>query len=85
MEILGMALVGIGFIISLIFGIQLIILAFKESALWGLGYLFVPFVALVFIVKFWDVAKKPFLWTLLAIPFIVVGMLMLPTTTMPAG
>ncbi len=95
MAILGMALVGIGVIISLIFGIQLIILAFKESTGWGLAYLFLPFASLVFIVKFWEVCKKPFLWSLVAVVIMVVGAMMLPsgmvptetmpTTPVPAG
>jgi len=52
----------------------------------GLGYLFIPFVSLIFIIKYWDVCKKPFLWALAAIPFMVIGMLMMPTTTsIPTG
>jgi uncharacterized membrane protein len=81
MEILGYGLIIIGAVISLIFGIQLLVLAFRTSILWGLGYLFVPFVALIFIVVHWDEAKTPFLRSLLAIPFCIVGIILLPHTT----
>lgn len=53
-------LYGIAFISSIV----LVFKSFQESFLWGLGYLFVPFVSLVFIFKFWDSAKKPFLVSL---------------------
>lgn len=80
MEYVGYACLAIGLIIALIYGIQLLILAFKESVLWGLGYLFVPFVALIFIFMHWDKTKKPFLMCLLAIPFYVVGFMLVPHT-----
>jgi hypothetical protein len=41
--------------------IWLVAIAFRRSALWGLGVLFVPFVGLVYAIKFWDEARKPFL------------------------
>ena len=49
MEILSFICIAIAVIINLIYGIVLIINAFQVSILWGLGYLFVPFVSLVFI------------------------------------
>ncbi len=79
MAILGFILMAIGGIISLVFGVMLIIQAFKESVLWGLVYLFVPFGALVYVVKFWDQAKGLFLKSLLGLPFYFVGMLMAGT------
>ncbi|MDF3059508.1 MAG: hypothetical protein K0R17_3723 [Rariglobus sp.] len=80
MEVLSIALVAIGAIIALIFGIQLIIVAFQTSVLWGLGYLFVPFVALIFLIMHWSDAKKPFLRSLIAIPFYVVGIILAPAS-----
>lgn len=76
MQILGLVLLVIGAIIALVFGIQLIIAAFRTSILWGLGYLFVPFVALIFIIVHWDVAKRPFLLSLIAIPFYLGGFML---------
>jgi len=81
MEIVGGIILFIGVIIGLIYGIKLLILAFQTSVLWGLGYLFVPFVSLIFIVMHWDKTKSPFLRCLLAIPFYVVGFLLMPSPT----
>lgn len=81
MEIIGYGLIIIGAVIGLICGIQLLVLAFRTSILWGLGCLFVPFVALIFVVVHWDEAKTPFLRGLLAIPFYIVGIILLPHTT----
>jgi len=82
METLGLILLVIAAIISLVYGIALIIKAFQVSVLWGLGYLFVPFVALIFIVVHWQTAKEPFLKSLIAIPFMILGLLFLPNGTL---
>ena len=73
MEFVAIALMGIGFIIAVVYGIILLIKAFKVNIWWGLGSLFVPFVGLVFIIMHWDVAKKPFLMSLISIPFFIAG------------
>ena len=78
MTVIASILVIIGLIIALIFGIQLLIIAFRESILWGLGYLFVPFVNLIFIIMHWNETKTPFLRALIAIPFLVGGALLMP-------
>jgi uncharacterized membrane protein len=73
MAILGTLLMVVGGIIGLIYGIILLVKAFQTHILWGLGYLFVPFVGLIFVIVHWEVAKKPFLRMLIAIPFYIVG------------
>ncbi|MGJ8641652.1 MAG: hypothetical protein ACSHYA_19835 [Opitutaceae bacterium] len=78
MEVIGSMLVTVGAIISLVYGIILLVRAFQAGILWGLGYLFVPFVSIIFVLVHWEDAKSPFLKGLLAIPFIVVGMLLMP-------
>ena len=78
MEILGTICLVIGAIISLIYGIKLLILAFQTSVLWGLGYIFVPFVSLIFICMHWEKTKSPFLRGLISIPFFIIGSLLLP-------
>jgi F0F1-type ATP synthase assembly protein I len=78
MEILGIILILIGVVISLIYGIILLIKAFQAGILWGLGYLIVPFVALIFVIVHWEDTKSPFLKGLLSIPFIVIGTLLTP-------
>ena len=82
MEFLSLTLVAIATIISLYYGIILIIRAFQVSVWWGLGYLFVPFVSLIFIVVHWQTAKEPFLKSLLAIPFVLIGLFLLPVDTL---
>jgi hypothetical protein len=78
MEIVAYTLLLVGFVVALVYGIQLLVLAFRTSILWGLGYLLVPFVALVFIVMHWDEAREPFLKGLIAIPLYIVGLMLLP-------
>ncbi|MDZ4287771.1 MAG: hypothetical protein U0984_07425 [Prosthecobacter sp.] len=84
MATLGIILSVIGLIIALVFGIQLLILAFKTSIWWGLGYIFVPFVSLIFVIVHWNVAKTPFLRFLLCIPFLVLGAVLGPKPEMPS-
>jgi hypothetical protein len=74
MEILGYILLGIGYIIAFIYGIILLIKAFQTHVGWGICYLFVPFAALVFVIKHWEICKKPFLMSLISIPLIAAGM-----------
>ena len=64
MGIAATALIAIGGIIMLIGGIWLLVVAFQESILWGLGSLFVPFVGLIFAIMHWEKAGKPFLISL---------------------
>ncbi|MFC2085762.1 hypothetical protein ACFLRO_00965 [Bacteroidota bacterium] len=72
------ALILVGSVIALIYGIQLIIIAFQTSILWGLVYLFVPFGALIFVILHWEDTSYSFLRSLLSIPFFVAGLLMMP-------
>jgi hypothetical protein len=76
METLGLICLLIGVVIALIYGLKLLILAFRTSILWGLGYLLVPFVGLIFVIVHWDKAGSPFLRSLLAIPFYALGVLL---------
>ena len=78
MELVGGILIAIGTLIALVYGIILIVKAFQVSIWWGLAYLLIPFAALVFIIVHWEVAKKPFLMSLLCIPFIFIGLFLAP-------
>jgi hypothetical protein len=60
MMALVILLAAVGVIVSLVGGVWLIILAFRESLLWGLAALFVPFAALAFAIMYWTEAKRPF-------------------------
>ena len=78
METLGGILIIVGALIALVYGIILLIKAFQVSIWWGLAYLLIPFAALVFIIVHWDVAKKPFLMSLISFPFIFIGLMLAP-------
>jgi hypothetical protein len=78
MGMLGLILIIAGSLIGVVYGIILLIKAFQVSIWWGLAYLLIPFAALVFIIMHWEVAKKPFLMSLLSIPFFIVGIILSP-------
>ena len=69
----------------LIFGIIILIKAFQESVLWGLGSIFIPFVSLIFVIKFWDRCKKPFLYSLGALVVYLIGMALLAPSMVDAS
>lgn len=73
MELLGTALLFLGLAISVVAGIWFLVVAFRQSILWGLGCLFVPFVSLIFLIVHWSEAKRPFLWSLIALIPIIAG------------
>ena len=73
MGILGWVLVVLSGLAMFVFGIQILIMAFKTSVGWGLACLFLPFAALVFVIKFWDQAKTPFLRSLACLPVYLIG------------
>jgi len=61
MNAIGMILSLVGGIVALVGFIWLVVVAFKESILWGIGCLLVPCVSIVFAIMNWDKAKQPFL------------------------
>lgn len=69
----------VGIAIAAIGGIWLLILAFKESFIWGIGFIIVPFVSLIFVVLNWGKTWKPFLINVIGGALIFAGY----TTTMP--
>jgi hypothetical protein len=66
-------LMGLGGLVVLVGAIMMLVAAFKESLMWGLGCLILPFVSLVFLVMHWQVAKKPFLIQLAGLAVMAVG------------
>jgi hypothetical protein len=73
MSIIGFILMAVGAIAMMVFGIIILIKAFQESIWWGLGYIFVPFVSLVFVIMHWDVCKSPFLRCMMALVVYLIG------------
>ena len=63
--------IGIGMVF--IGGIGLLIAAFRESILWGLGCLFLSPVSLVFLILHWRDAKKPFFLQLAGLAVLFLG------------
>lgn len=73
---MGSLLLILGFILCLGGGIWLLIEAFKESVLWGLGCLLVPFVGLIFAIMHWSECKVPFLINVAGTVLVVIGTIM---------
>lgn len=62
MQYVGIVLLVVGLVVSLIGSVQFIIVAFREHIVWGICILLgVPFAALIFVVKYWEESRKPFL------------------------
>lgn len=70
---MGELLIIVGACIGGFAGLWMLFTAFKESILWGIACILLPFASLLFLVLHWQEAKAPFLLGLLAIPFYVVG------------
>ena len=68
-----MFLIYIGLAVFIIGGLGLLIAAFKESILWGLGCLLLAPISLVFLILHWDKAKNPFLLQLVGVAIIFLG------------
>jgi uncharacterized membrane protein len=75
MEFLGTIALWVGVILCLIGGIGFLIAAFRESILWGLGVLFLPFVSLIFLVLHWSRAKDSFFLQLYGVALILIAAL----------
>ncbi len=73
MTMVWMVLMVVGVLISLAAFVWLLVIAFRESTVWGLACLLIPFVVLVFAFKFWDEAKMPFFGILVGSFFALFG------------
>ena len=61
MSTLGSVLTVIGYLVAAAGGIWIIVIAFQDSIVWGLGCLFVPCVQLIYAITHWEDTKVPFL------------------------
>lgn len=75
----------VGYLISIVGGFMVIFAAFRESALWGLACLFIPFASLVFLIKFWDAGKRGFFVSLAGLGVCVIGGVGLFMTVEPSA
>jgi len=80
METLGAVTVWAGLLLMLVGGLFFIIAAFRESLLWGLGVVFLPFVSLIFLILAWPRAKGPFFIQLYGLLAILIGIFALSAT-----
>jgi hypothetical protein len=60
LPILFLSIVLIGFVMTLIGSVRILISAFRKSIIWGLGCLFVPFCGLAYLIVDWENAKSGF-------------------------
>lgn len=70
--LLGLIVIA-ALVVIVIGGIWMLIQAFSESILWGLGCLIVPFVSLAFLIVHWRKAKDPFFLQLMGLGAIILA------------
>jgi len=85
MPVVALGLFAIGTVVMLVGGVWLLVKAFQTSVLWGLGYIFVPFVSLIFVVLHWEDSKKPFFYVLGGLAIFAVGAALSGQVTTIAG
>jgi hypothetical protein len=66
-------LIIVGIIAMVIGSIGLMIKAFSESLLWGLGCLFFQPVGWIFVILHWQEAKNPFLLQVAGVVLTIIG------------
>lgn len=74
LTLLGTALVLVGLLLVLLGALSFLFAAFREGLLWGLGVLFLPPLALVFLVVHWRRAKHGVVLTLWGLGIALAGM-----------
>lgn len=79
LTLVGSAFVLAGLLLVLLGVLSFLFAAFREGLLWGLGVLFVPPLALVFLIVHWRAAKHGFFLKLWGVGLIVVGALVAGT------
>ena len=80
METLGVFLMVVGGGVCVSGGLWLLVVAFRESPLWGLACLLMPLAAFVFLFTHYDRAARPFGVSLLGSGIAFIGSLVTPIT-----
>ncbi len=78
-NLLILAGVVLGFLIALVGTVMFFVAAFRQSVLWGLGSIFIPFVSLIFTIAHWSEAKRGFLISSLGTAMICVAVFCSPS------
>ena len=78
MEIAGTGLFLIGLLIAIAGWLMVVVAAFKESAGWGIGSLLFPLIALIFVIRHWQDARRGFFTQLGGTAIFLLGALITP-------
>lgn len=73
LAIVFLIILFIGFVISVLGAVRMLISAFRKSIIWGLGCIFVPFCSLIYLIVDWDNAKSGFFLYLKGVGLILVA------------
>lgn len=73
-----MMLLIAGLIAAIIGSVMIIVAAFRESIVWGVASLLIPFAAFVFIALNWEEAKTGFFWSVGGLALMLAGSMMAP-------
>ena len=74
-KVLGVVFILVGLVFAIVIKVWFLAAVFGESVGWGLASIFLPFGALVALIKFWDKTQRPFVAHLISMGIIVVGVL----------
>jgi hypothetical protein len=83
MEIAGTGLFLVGLLVAIAGWIMIVVAAFRVSALWGIGSLLIPLVALIFVITHWEEGGKGFLTQLAGTAIFVMGAIIGPHARKP--
>jgi len=70
------ALLILAFGLLIVGGLWFLIVAFRTSIGWGLGCLFIPFVSLVYLIQYWEEARRPFALQVVGILVLVIAVVL---------
>ena len=76
---MGFVLVILGILLCAVGSIWILVAAFKESILWGLGVLFInSIVTIIFVIMHFEETKKPFIIWIIGVVLMIVGVVISP-------
>jgi len=82
LSLIATVLVLIGLLLCILGALTFLVATFRESVLWGIACLVLPFASLAFLIIHWQKAKDPFFMQLYGIAF-VIGAVLLSNTGLP--
>ncbi len=76
---MGGFLILAGFLVNAVFGVVIIVKAFRVSVGWGLAVVFLPFAGLIFVINNWSETKTAFLGGIGGMVLVVLGVIIAPS------